>query len=153
METGMRLLAVLDTNVLVSALLKKNSTPDFIVKKAMRGDFIPILNDDILAEYNDVLYREKFNFNPDVVQNMVNKLTQEGIFLNSTEITEQVLDEKDVVFYAVTMKALNEEDLKDDVAYLVTGNIKHFPVQPYVVTPREFFGILMNFLITKDTEK
>ena len=28
----MRLLAVLDTNVLVSALLKKNSTPDFIVK-------------------------------------------------------------------------------------------------------------------------
>lgn len=29
-----------------------------------------------------------------------------------------------------------------DDAYLVTGNIKHFPLSPFVVTPREMLTIL-----------
>ena len=29
-----------------------------------------------------------------------------------------------------------------DDAYLVTGNIKHFPLRPFVVTPREMLTIL-----------
>ncbi len=43
-------------------------------------------------------------------------------------------DPKDVVFYEV---ALSKED-----AYLVTGNIKHFPKKPFVVTPAEMLAIL-----------
>lgn len=43
-------------------------------------------------------------------------------------------DPKDVVFYEV---ALSKED-----AYLVTGNIKHFPKKPIVVTPVEMLEIL-----------
>ena len=48
-------------------------------------------------------------------------------------------DPKDVVFYAVTMEARQDND-----AYLVTGNTKHFPIKPYVVTPREMLTILEN---------
>jgi hypothetical protein len=43
-------------------------------------------------------------------------------------------DPKDVVFYEV---AMSKED-----AYLVTGNIKHFPKKPIVVTPAEMLEIL-----------
>ena len=43
-------------------------------------------------------------------------------------------DESDRVFYEV---ALSKED-----AYLVTGNQKHFPVTPIVVTPAEMLEIL-----------
>lgn len=43
-------------------------------------------------------------------------------------------DPKDVVFYEV---ALSKED-----AYLVTGNTKHFPKKPIVVTPAEILEIL-----------
>lgn len=43
-------------------------------------------------------------------------------------------DPKDVVFYEV---ALSKED-----AYLVTGNKKHFPNKPIVVTPAEMVEIL-----------
>ena len=31
---------------------------------------------------------------------------------------------------------------RDDAAYLVTGNIKHFPREPFIVTPRELLNIL-----------
>jgi hypothetical protein len=40
-------------------------------------------------------------------------------------------------FYAVTMNARAEND-----AYLVTGNIKHFPEKSFVVTPRQMLDIV-----------
>ena len=45
-------------------------------------------------------------------------------------------DPKDMVFYEV---ALSKED-----AYLVTGNTKHFPKKPIVVTPAEMLEILQH---------
>ena len=47
---------------------------------------------------------------------------------------EEYPDPKDTVFYEVKMS-------KED-AYLVTGNIKHFPNKPFVVTPKEMIEIL-----------
>ena len=43
-------------------------------------------------------------------------------------------DPNDIVFYEVKMS--KEE------TYLVTGNIKHFPKKPFVVTPREMVEII-----------
>ena len=43
-------------------------------------------------------------------------------------------DPKDIVFYEV---ALSKED-----SYLVTGNIKHFPIKPFVVTPTGMIKIM-----------
>ena len=48
-------------------------------------------------------------------------------------------DLKDRVFYEVVM-----EQRKSSDAYLVTGNIKHFPVEPYVVTPKEMMDIILS---------
>lgn len=52
--------AVIDTNVLVSALLKWNSVPGKIIEMVFTGIITPILNDDILREYREVLFRPKF---------------------------------------------------------------------------------------------
>ena len=46
-------------------------------------------------------------------------------------------DTEDVVFYEVVM-----EKRKTDEAWLVTGNIKHFPKEPFIVTPREMLDII-----------
>lgn len=46
-------------------------------------------------------------------------------------------DMKDVPFYEVVLEKRSEDD-----AYLVTGNIKHFPNEPFIVTAREFLEIL-----------
>ena len=55
--------------------------------------------------------------------------------MDRTKANEVIFpDQKDVVFYEV---ALSKED-----AYLVTGNIKHFPKKPFVVTPAEMVEIL-----------
>ena len=46
----MKYYAILDTNVLVSALLKTGSVPGQVLAEALKGDIIPVLNDEIIAE-------------------------------------------------------------------------------------------------------
>ena len=58
----MRYYAILDTNVLVSAMLKTGSVPGQVLAEALNGDIIPVLNDGIIAEYVDVMNRPKFRF-------------------------------------------------------------------------------------------
>lgn len=133
----MKIFAVIDTNVLVSAMLKWYSIPGIVVEKAVTGKIIPVLSDEIVCEYDEVLHRKKFRFSDDDIQMVIQGLKLKGVFLKPSEVEEVLPDEKDIVFYAVTMEAR-----KENISYLVTGNIKHFPVKPYVVTPREFLTIL-----------
>lgn len=133
----MKYYAVLDTNVLVSALLKNGSVPWQVAEEALHGDIIPVLNDEILAEYEDVLKRPKFKFENRAVTVLLTELKKRAVFAEAGLIEDVIPDPKDVVFYAVLMEKRKEEE-----AYLVTGNLKHFPMRTYVVTPREMLDIL-----------
>ena len=133
----MKKFAVIDTNVLVSALLRWDSVPGAVVEEAINGNLVPILHEKIISEYDEVLHRDKFPFSEENIQTLLRGLKESGVFWVPALIEEELPDKKDVVFYAVTMEARKEED-----AYLVTGNIRHFPVRPYVVTPREMLSIL-----------
>lgn len=133
----MGLYAVIDTNVLVSALLKVTSIPGQIAAQALLGELTPLLNDEIVAEYREVLHRPKFKFKPELIDVLIDGIIERGLFLNADPIEDIVPDPKDIVFYAVVM-----EKRKEDDAYLVTGNIKHFPSKPFVVTPKEMMDIL-----------
>lgn len=129
--------AVIDTNVLVSALLPSQgiTNPAVILGEIMRGRIIPVYNDEIISEYVEVLSREKFHFRQTSIKTVVNHIKRIGLKVVRTKSWEEVFpDLKDVVFYEVT---LSKED-----AYLVTGNIKHFPKKPFVVTPAEMVEIL-----------
>jgi putative PIN family toxin of toxin-antitoxin system len=128
--------AVIDTNVLVSAMLTHNiQSATFLVMEAMFANkIIPLYNEEIINEYEDVLHRAKFGFSEVEVSQYLKSLRQAGIHSQRIASTEYFPDPKDVVFYEV---ALSKED-----AYLVTGNKKHFPNKPIVVTPAEMVEIL-----------
>lgn len=135
----MKYYAILDTNVIVSALLKTGSVPGQVAAEALYGDIIPVVNDEIMAEYEDVLNRPKFRFNKRAVRVFLDDFKSRAVFVEAGIIEDAVSDPKDVVFYAVLM-----EKRKDDDAYLVTGNLKHFPARTYIVTPREMLDILQS---------
>ena len=95
---------------------------------------MPLFNSEILNEYRTVLSRPKFHFPPILVDAMMEMVLEKGIHLDRTKSEDVFPDPKDVVFYEV---ALSKEG-----SYLVTGNIKHFPKSPIVVTPAELLEIL-----------
>ncbi len=128
---------VIDTNVLVSAVLKRNSVPGLVLKHVFSGNLVPVFNDKILEEYREVLHRKKFPFSEEDVHIVLESLEEQGISIDAGKLDIELPDAKDVVFYEVVM-----EKRKKDSAYLVTGNIKHFPKEPFVVTPREMLEIL-----------
>ena len=132
-----KIYAVIDTNVLVSALFPHQgvTNPSVVLGAVMNERIIPVFNSEILGEYLEVLTREKFHFQRTSVETVVNHIKQIGLELDRTRSWKGVFpDPKDIVFYEVTLS-------KDD-AYLVTGNIKHFPKKPFVVTPAEMVEIL-----------
>lgn len=135
-DNGMLLYAVIDTNVLVSAFLKENSVPRYIVDYMYAGKIIPVYNEEIIAEYSTVLHRSKFCFPTESVDIAVNAIQEIGLKFDGISITEPIPDPKDIVFYAVTLNARKQFE-----TYLITGNIKHFPANPFVVTPRQFLDI------------
>ncbi|MBQ8995186.1 MAG: putative toxin-antitoxin system toxin component, PIN family [Oscillospiraceae bacterium] len=133
----MRFYAVIDTNVLVSALLRWDSVPGAVMEQSLVGNIIPILSKEIMKEYEEVLRRKKFAFQEQDIVALLEGIQRRGVFLDPSTIEEGLPDPKDVVFFAVTMEAR-----KFDATFLVTGNTKHFPLKPFVVTPREMLTIL-----------
>lgn len=130
--------AVIDTNVLVSALLssREDSATVQVVSKIFSGSFIPLISEEILCEYNEVLRRKKFHFSEDSICLFINSLKKCSNMIYPSPSGEILPDIKDLPFYEVTLEK------QDNNAYLVTGNIKHFPEKSFVVTPREFLNIL-----------
>lgn len=134
----MKYYAVVDTNVLVSAMLKWNSVPGNIMELVFSGTIIPLLNGHIMKEYREVLSRPKFHMPEGIIQNVLAEINQLGIYIDAEVLDIVFPDPKDRVFYEVVMEERKSED-----AYLVTGNIKRFPVKPYVVTPRQMMDIIL----------
>lgn len=147
---------VIDTNVLVSSLLaehnKNNKSKPFMVMNNLfytDNNIIPLYNQDILDEYKDVLSRPIFGFSKLRIGKMINDFKKRALCIDeklSKDIIEKIEkfkfpDEDDIVFYQVS--------LSRKPSYLVTGNISHFPVKPFVVTPSEYLEILKGRKITE----
>lgn len=130
--------AVIDTNVVVAALLSKN--PDAATVKVMEavfdGTIVPLYHDDILQEYSEVLQRNKFHFNQEMVRLILGAVKQYGVEVFPQPTGEILVDMDDLIFYEVAMEK------RDDGAYLVTGNQKHYPIREFIVTPSEMMEII-----------
>ena len=134
----MKHFAVIDTNVIVSALLKWNSVPGVVLQAVFNGFVIPVYNDEILNEYRNVLNRPKFGFSSELISETISQIESLGVMENALEtVAEAKPDPKDIVFYSIALA-----HGKTAETHLVTGNIKHFPVNPIVVTPRQMLEIL-----------
>lgn len=130
--------AVIDTNVLVSALLSSNegAATVQVIERLMAGEIVPVYSDSILMEYREVLNRRKFHFSSEDVQFFLDFFRKNGILVSPSPTGTVLPDPKDLPFYEIVMEERERE------AYLVTGNLKHFPREPFIVNPRQMLNIL-----------
>jgi putative PIN family toxin of toxin-antitoxin system len=126
--------AVLDTNVLVSGLLSPYGNPAKVVNHFRDRQFILIYNDEIVAEYRRVLFRGRLGLPPEDVDSLLEEIARRGIPLVATKSDIALPDENDRIFY----------DLANTCnAYLITGNAKHYPEEPHILTPAQFVELLV----------
>lgn len=125
--------AVLDTNVVVSSLLKPGGMPGLVLDAMMAGTFTPVVCDAILVEYRQVLHRDKFAFPPQLVDGLVDYLAAIAMHTLPIPCAEPFADEGDRVFWQAAVAA---------DAYVVTGNLRHFPDSDRVMSPRAFHDLL-----------
>lgn len=128
--------AVIDTNVVVSALITKhNDAATYkVLTHIVQGDVVPLYNDEIISEYREVLSRGKFHLTKMEIERVIGYFYSYGIMMNKSAFDGFMPDESDRVFYEVS---LSKED-----SFLVTGNLKHYPVSPKIVSPSEFIRIV-----------
>jgi len=122
---------VLDTNILVSALWSKDGNPAKIAHLIPDRKIIPCYCAVILYEYNMVLSRAKFGFSSGQINALLDNIKKYGKSYNTgpSQCTLPFDDESDRIFYDVA---------RESKSILVTGNVKHFPAMPFVMTPAEF---------------
>lgn len=128
--------AVIDTNVLVSALITHNSLSATakVVRLLLEGGFVPLYESCIIEEYQEVLHRSKFKLLPGVADALISYIMEHGIETSRTAFLELMPDEADRVFYEVSLSVAD--------SFLVTGNLKHYPQTPKVISPTDFVKVI-----------
>lgn len=95
---------------------------------------VPVFNEEIMTEYDEVLHRPKFHLREEQIGIILRYIRLCGVHANRKEFTDSMPDEKDRPFYEVS--------LGKEGSFLVTGNLKHFPVTPKVITAAQMLEIL-----------
>jgi uncharacterized protein len=127
---------VLDTNVLVSALINPTGLPATVMALLLNGKLAVCYDNRILSEYREVLLRQKFHFKKSLIFQLLDYIRQEGEFIAAEPLRIASISEDDRMFYEVAKTGKAE--------YLVTGNKKHFPNEDIVRTPKEFVDIYLS---------
>lgn len=125
---------VVDTNVLVSGLLKPFSTLGEIVRMVTAANIQLCYDARILSEYREVLLRPKFEFNLADVENLLVQIEASGFAIASSPLSKHLPDPHDEPFLEVA--------LAGNAHCLVTGNTKHYPAHKRqgmtIISPTEF---------------
>ncbi len=135
---------VIDTNVLVSALLKDNSPPAFILALLRKRKMTLCLSKAIFEEYRAVLNRAKFRHIRSVAAPLLLSL-KKGCLLIEPKIRIDVItaDPADNKFLECAQAAQAD--------FLITGNTRHFPFKEFkatrIVSPKEFIEYALALII------
>lgn len=127
--------AVLDTNILISALLSPKGAPAKVFDHVLNGNVTMCFDSNIIAEYKEVLERPKFKFNQKAIDQVIEFILESGLSVVPKPLNIDFTDEDDKIFYEVAIH-IN--------GHLITGNAKHFPKALNVVTAAEFLEIIEN---------
>ena len=130
------MIIVVDTNVIISGLIKAFSESSKIINLILSGKIKVAYDARILKEYEEVLKRKNFDINPSNVESIIDQIKEEGIFVSTIPLKESPPDKDDQPFLEVAFAG------KIDV--IITGNKKHFPNKICrninVVPPSEFLN-------------
>jgi putative PIN family toxin of toxin-antitoxin system len=125
--------AVLDTNVIVSGLLTERGNSALIIDAFKEKLFTLIYNNEIFAEYQDVLRWDKLGLPAGDIDELLEQIKNTGFPIVPAISDILLTDEDDRIFYD-TAKVAN--------AYLVTGNIKHYPQEQFIIPPADFIVLI-----------
>lgn len=133
--------AVLDTNILLSALRSRNGASHEILSRLVKREFELIIGNTVLAEYDEVLKRECPGFGVPVatVNRFLDALCAGATCFSTSSFWKPALpDPDDEAFAQLALEA--------KVGYLVTCNLRHFPSGRLpalrVVSPKDFLQVL-----------
>lgn len=136
--------AVIDTNVLVSGLIKQGTPPSEVVADLLAGVLVALYDERIIDEYREVLARTKFKIAPEKIANLLEFIVADGIEVLDAHFAGQIPDPDDQPFADVAFTG--EADV------LISGNTKDFPVQRTirVVTPRAWLDIKKSMRLLRE---
>jgi putative PIN family toxin of toxin-antitoxin system len=130
---------VLDTNIIVSALLQPLGPPARVFVLAIGGSIQLCVSGNIYAEYEEVISRPRFQRSNEVVTAALQTIREKGIWVRPTEVVQACSDPDDNIFLECAQAARAD--------YLVTGNLKHFPISwesTKIVTPRYLLDVILS---------
>jgi putative PIN family toxin of toxin-antitoxin system len=133
------MLIVLDTNVLVSSLLKRNSNPAIILNAVLEGKIRLAIDERIFEEYTQVLHRPRLNILPAQADSTLRFIAYSALWVQSQSVEFQqdlINDPGDLPFAEIAICSHAE--------VLITGNMKHFAFMSNsgikVLLPQEFLA-------------
>lgn len=129
---------VLDTNIVVSAMLKPDTLPEAILNLAIDGKIQLCVSEPILAEYEQVLRRPRLGIDSKKVSLAMEQIRKAGRLVAASKAVTAAYDPDDNKFLECAQAAHAD--------YLVTGNQRHFPghwKKTQVIGPRELIEALI----------
>jgi uncharacterized protein len=128
------MMIVLDTNVIVSGILRPYSKAAAILRLAATGMIQLAYDLRILSEYQDVLNRPKFTLAQEDINVFLDQVDKEGVLVSVKPLKFRLSDPDDEPFLEVALAARAEA--------IITGNKRHFPKKEYqgtkILSPSEF---------------
>jgi putative PIN family toxin of toxin-antitoxin system len=129
---------VLDTNIVVSALLIPQGPPARVFLMALQNQDTQLcVSAEVFAEYEEVLNRPKFNFTVSAIAATLGGFREKGFWVKPTGKVSVCDDPDDDIFLECAEAAAAD--------YLITGNQRHFPAPGWgrlkIVTAREFLTL------------
>jgi putative PIN family toxin of toxin-antitoxin system len=128
---------VLDTNIVVSALLQPLGPPAQVLVLAISGALQLCVSGPVYAEYEEVISRPRFHRTAEVISGALRAVRENSLWVRPTETVRACSDPDDDIFLECAQAA--------EAAYLVTGNLRHFPEswkRTRIVTARQLLGLL-----------
>ena len=120
---------VIDTNILISSTLSSEGSPAKIMNLVSDKQIQLFLCAEILDEYKRVLAYEKLNISLQMQEKVMAAIEKLGIIVEPALSEIPLPDETDRIFYDT---AISSESI------LITGNSKHYPSEPIIMTPSDF---------------
>jgi putative PIN family toxin of toxin-antitoxin system len=135
---------IIDTNILISGLLKQKSDPGLILSLIEQNIITLCLSEAIFTEYEEVLTRDKFkHLDQKKVQEFLLQLKKHAQWVRPRVSVDVIKnDQADNMFLECALTA------KAD--FLVTGNTKHFTLQKFhqtqILAPKDFMRVIAKLL-------
>jgi putative PIN family toxin of toxin-antitoxin system len=130
---------VVDTNVIVSGIIKINSIPAEIVNLIINGKLTLNLDARILNEYRNVLQSPKFPFPEPLISDFIDFIEKESYLVSPLPLTLKMIDNGDLPFIEVAFYRN---------VPIITGNKRYFNIkfdnenaqELVVYSPKEFLN-------------